>query len=105
MHERLGVLAVAAGDAAGADQHHRAAPTIGVRLAAADPGHAQYQRDLAYVYVRERLANSPTPTTRSEPGNPPQINVRASAASSATFGHRRCTGSPATPVRAGPADV
>ena len=37
---------VAAGDTTTADQHYRAALAIAERLAAADPGNAEYQRDL-----------------------------------------------------------
>ena len=44
---RLGDLAVAAGDTPTADQHYRAALPISERLATADPGHAEYQRDLS----------------------------------------------------------
>ena len=45
-------LAVAVGDSTTADQHYRAALTIRERLAAADPGNAEYQRDLSVSHER-----------------------------------------------------
>ena len=44
---KLGDLAVAAGDSSTAERHYRAGLTIAERLAAADPGNAGYQRDLS----------------------------------------------------------
>jgi C4-dicarboxylate-specific signal transduction histidine kinase len=53
-HERLGDLAVAAGDLTAAATAHRASRDIRVRLAAADPTNTGWQRDLDFV--RERIA-------------------------------------------------
>ncbi len=53
-HERLGDVAVAAGDLAAARAAYQAGLDIAVRLAAADPANAQWQRDLAYVERRVR---------------------------------------------------
>ena len=46
-HNKLGDLAVAAGDLAAAQQHYQAALTIRERLAAADPTNTEWQRDLS----------------------------------------------------------
>jgi hypothetical protein len=46
-HDKLGDVAVAVGDSAGAEAHYRASLEIRQRLAAADPGNAQAQRDLS----------------------------------------------------------
>jgi hypothetical protein len=55
--ERLGDLAVAAGDLTGADEHHRARAGLAFaeRLAAADPTNTEWQRDLSIS--RERLGD------------------------------------------------
>jgi hypothetical protein len=44
---KLGDVAVAAGDLAGAGEHYRAAQVIAERLAAADPTNTGWQRDLS----------------------------------------------------------
>ncbi|MGH3778904.1 MAG: CHAT domain-containing protein, partial [Pseudonocardiaceae bacterium] len=51
-HERLGDLAVAAGDLAGAQQRFQAGLTIAERLAAADPTNTEWQRDLSISYIK-----------------------------------------------------
>jgi hypothetical protein len=48
-HDRLGDVAVAAGDLAEARVAYQASLDIRVRLAAANPANTQWQRDLAYV--------------------------------------------------------
>src|SRR5437660_6096786 len=53
-HDRLGDVAVAAGDLAGARAAYQASLDIRVRLAAADPVNTQWQRDLAYVEQKIR---------------------------------------------------
>ena len=53
--ERLGDLAAAAGDLAGAGEHYRAGLAIAERLAAADPTNTEWQRDLSIS--RERLGD------------------------------------------------
>ena len=57
-HDRLGELAVTAGDTATAHREYRAALAIRERLAAADPGNAGYQRDLALSGDRVRTFDS-----------------------------------------------
>ncbi|MFN2497090.1 MAG: hypothetical protein ABR608_14475, partial [Pseudonocardiaceae bacterium] len=54
-HNKLGDLAVAAGDLATAEQRYQAALNIAERLAAADPRNAQWQRDLEIS--QQRLAD------------------------------------------------
>jgi len=54
-HERLGDLAVAAGDLTAARAAYTAALTIRQRLADADPGNTGWQRDLSVS--QERLKN------------------------------------------------
>ncbi len=51
-HNRLGDLAVAIGDRAGAEEHYRACLAIAERLATTDPGNAEYQRDLSVSHNR-----------------------------------------------------
>jgi hypothetical protein len=46
-HNKMGDVAVAAGDSASAESHYRASLEIAQRLAAADAGNAQAQRDLS----------------------------------------------------------
>jgi len=45
---------VAAGDSTTAEQHYRTGLTIAERLAAADPGNAEYQRDLSISHNKLR---------------------------------------------------
>ncbi|HXP18538.1 MAG TPA: hypothetical protein VN840_02720, partial [Streptosporangiaceae bacterium] len=56
-HDKLGDVAVSAGDLAGARAAYQASLDIAVRLAAADPANMQWQRDLAYV--RKRIDDLP----------------------------------------------
>jgi hypothetical protein len=51
-HNRLGDVAVAAGDLAGARAAYQAGLDIRVRLAAADPANAEWQRDLSVSHNR-----------------------------------------------------
>jgi hypothetical protein len=53
-HNKVGDVAVAAGDLAAAATAYQASQEIRVRLAAADPTNAQWQRDLDFV--REPIA-------------------------------------------------
>ena len=71
-HERLGDLAVAAGDSATAEQHYRAGLAIAERLAAADPGNAEYQRDLSISHNKlgELAVASGQPTAEQHYGRP-----------------------------------
>jgi hypothetical protein len=54
IRNKLGDVAVAAGDLAAARVHYQAGLEIAARLAAADPANIQWQRDLSYI--RQRIA-------------------------------------------------
>jgi Flp pilus assembly protein TadD len=53
-HQRLGDLAMAIGDSAGAEEHYHADLAIAERLATTDPGNARYQRDLSISHENLR---------------------------------------------------
>jgi hypothetical protein len=67
-HNKLGNLAVARGDTTTAEQHFRTGLDIRERLAAADPGNAEYQRDLSISERRESASADPEKTANIPPG-------------------------------------
>jgi hypothetical protein len=75
---KLGDVAVAAGDLAAARTAYQASLDIRVRLAAADPANAQWQQDLRFV--RERIDDLPDGSV-SQAGSDQSVDQGGSATS------------------------